>query len=141
MDELAGKRIYIVEDNAMNMAVFAATLRRSAAVILQDFWNSNTIYKMKQHLPIDCVLLDLMLHFDLSGYDIFDKIKADLRLKHIPVIAVSGADPDIEIPKAKAKGFAGFIGKPIKANLFPDQIAACIKGESIWYASSGTLEE
>ncbi len=134
MQALHGKRIFIVEDDIINMAVFAATLRQTNAVIVQDAWNANTINLLIQSLPVDIILLDLMLRFKVSGYDIFDKIKADTRLCDIPIVAVSASDPEIEIPKAKQKGFAGFIGKPIDVSQFPIQIATCMGGKQIWYA-------
>lgn len=133
MQELQGKRIFIVEDDVINMAVFAATLRQTNAIIVQDAWNANTIGLLNQSLPIDIILLDLMLRFKVSGYDIFDKIKANTQLRDIPIVAVSASDPEVEIPKAKSKGFAGFIGKPISTSEFPTQIAACINGQQVWY--------
>jgi hypothetical protein len=47
---------------------------------------------------------------------------------------VSAADPTTEIARAKAKGLAGFIGKPIVPRLFASQIAACIDGGNVWYS-------
>jgi CheY-like chemotaxis protein len=140
-DELVGKRIFIVEDDMMNMVVNAAALRRSGATIIQDALNINTVHKLEVQLPIDVILLDLMLRHSMNGYDIFDAILASPLLKDIPVIIVSAADPHIEIPKAKAKGCAGFIGKPIRPYWFADQIASCIRGEAVWYAQDQTLED
>jgi CheY-like chemotaxis protein len=141
MDELKGKRILIVEDDVTNMAVYAAALRRSGAIVVQDFWNVNTVAMLSQHLPIDAILLDLMLRYHMDGYDIFDRIRAQPELANIPVIVVTAADPEVEIPKARAKGFAGFIGKPISPTKFPRQIAACISGEPVWYFNKGQLED
>jgi CheY-like chemotaxis protein len=141
MDELKGKRILIVEDDVTNMAVYAAALRRSGAIVIQDFWNINTIDMLSQYLPVDAILLDLMLRYHMDGYDIFDKIKVRPELAGIPVIAVSAADPEIEIPKAKARGFAGFISKPISPAKFARQIASCISGEPVWYYNKGQLED
>ena len=139
MDELKGKRIFIVEDDHTNMAVNAVVLKSSGATIIQDPWTDNPIEKMKKYLPIDIVLLDLMLRHNLSGYDVFDKMQADPELANIPVVLVSASEPGIEIPVAKEKGFAGFIGKPVLPRLFPQQIAACLNGESVWYAQDGHL--
>jgi CheY-like chemotaxis protein len=139
-NELEGKRIFIVEDNPMNMAVNTASLKHSGAIIIQDPWQTTTVTQVVQRLPIDVVLLDLMLHHDMSGYDTFDQIKAHPKLAHIPIIAVSAADPGIEIPRTQEKGFAGFIGKPVKPHWFAKQIASCIRGEAIWYAQIGTME-
>lgn len=138
---LNGKRLLIVEDNVTNMAVYNAILRDSGAAIMQDFWNVDTLKLLAKTLPIDAILLDLMLRHGVSGYDIFDQIKARPDLAHIPIIAVSAAEPGIEIPKAKAKGFAGFIGKPIEPHLFPQQVADCIGGKSVWYSQTTSLEK
>lgn len=133
MQELKNKRIFIVEDDATNMAVFAVSLRQSGAIIVQDPWNRQTLSILQSNMPVDAILLDLMLKNNISGYDIFDQIKDVPELADIPVIIVSAKDPGIEIPKAKAKGFSGFIGKPISPILLPQQVAQCIAGEKVWY--------
>ncbi len=135
MADLQGKRIFIVEDDVTNMAVFVASLKRSGAVVIQDPWNSQTIDLLTRFTPIDVILLDLMLRRGESGYDIYDRIKERPELAHIPIVAVSAADPDIEIPRARAKGFAGFIAKPISLLGFPGQVAACIMGQHVWAVS------
>jgi len=129
---LAGKRLLIVEDDVANMAVYAVILRKTGAIVIQDPWNAATIDLIKRHQPIDLIILDLMLRHGVSGYTIFDKIRSEPELGSIPVVAVSAADPGVEIPKAQAKGFVGFIPKPIQMLTFADQLAACINGESIW---------
>jgi CheY-like chemotaxis protein len=141
MNELTGKRIFIIEDDPTNMAVFAVTLKKSGASVIQDFWNTNSANMLFNRLPIDVILLDLMLRHHMNGYDIFDELQAHPELAKIPVIVVSAADPQVEIPKARAKGMAGFIGKPIRPHLFAKQIASCIDGEPVWYAQHGLLED
>jgi CheY-like chemotaxis protein len=135
---LNNKRIVIVEDNVTNMAVYSVAFKLSGAVTIQDPYNTNTLDRIKLSLPVDAILLDLMLRYNMTGYEIFDKLKADPALADIPVIAISAADPAIEIPKAKAKGFAGFIGKPIDPAKLVEQVAACINGEEIWFTYEGT---
>jgi CheY-like chemotaxis protein len=141
MDELKGKRVFIIEDDPTNMAVFSVTLKRSGAVVLQDFWNTDSINMLQKRLPIDVIVLDLMLRHQMNGYAIFEELRADPELSKIPVVIVSAADPGIEIPKAQARGLAGFIGKPIRPYLFPTQIASCINGNPVWYSQHGTLED
>lgn len=141
MDELKGKRIFIIEDDPMNMAVYAATLKRTGAIVIQDPWNISTLHTLLHHLPIDIILLDLMLRHNIHGYDIFNQIKDHPRLQAIPVVAVSAADPDSEIPRARAKGFAGFISKPIKLYQFPMQVAQCMRGEAVWAVHENKLED
>lgn len=137
---LQGKRILIVEDNVTNMAVYNVLLRKSGALIIQDFMNADTVHMLIQRLPIDVILMDLMLRNGVSGYTLIELIKAQPQLAAIPVIAVSASDPEIEIPKAQASGFAGFIGKPIEPMLFPGQIADCIAGKPVWHSQIPLME-
>lgn len=141
MDELKGKRIFVVEDDITNMAVFAATLRQSGALVIQDHWNSGTIEMLTRHLPIDVILMDLMLRNGTSGYDIYDKLQALPEFASIPVIIVSASDPEIEIPKARERGFAGYIGKPISPSRFATQIVQCMEGTPVWHSQSGRAYE
>jgi CheY-like chemotaxis protein len=128
------RRIFIVEDDVSNMAVYSVALSSNGASVIQDPWNANTIDLIKRTMPVDIILLDLMLRRGVSGYDIFDAIKADPEIADIPVVAVSASDPEIEFPRAQNKGFTGFIGKPISLLNFPIQVAACINGEHLWLA-------
>jgi len=135
MDKLQGKRIFVVEDNLANLAVFATALQKQGAIVIQDNWNLQTAELLTRSLPIDLILMDIMLKGGITGYDIFDALQSNPQLKNIPVVAVSSLDAEQEIPKARAKGFAGFIGKPISLMKFPDYLAACIQGEKVWVAS------
>jgi CheY-like chemotaxis protein len=134
VNELKDRRIMIVEDNIVNMAVYSVAFKQSGATVIQDPFNTDTINMIKHYLPLDIILLDLMLRHHHDGYDVFDRLKTDPALSNIPVVAVSASDPAIEIPKAKKKGFAGFIGKPIDPFKLVEQIATCIKGEQVWYS-------
>jgi CheY-like chemotaxis protein len=133
--DLAGKKIFVVEDDVSSMAICAVTLKRSGAVVVQDHWNTDTLQMLAHHMPVDMILLDLMLRLGMSGYDIFDAIKASPDFRHIPVIAVSASDPGVEIPRTRSRGFAGFISKPINLKRFPGQVAACLDGQAVWIPS------
>ena len=133
---LENKKIFIVEDNVTNLAVFSTTLRAHGAQMIQDFWNYRTIELLKAVLPVDIILLDLMLHNGVSGYSIFEALKQEECLVNIPVVAVSASEPSVEIPKAMKLGLSGFIPKPISLKDFPRQIASCIAGEKLWLHES-----
>ena len=76
-----------------------------------------------------------MLPDHVTGYDVFKAIRQNPDFNHIPIVALSAADPSIEMPKARAMGFSGFISKPINLRDFPEQITALIEGEIIWNAN------
>lgn len=126
------KRIFIIEDDAYNLGIITSLLTSQGAVVDFDGWGIQTIDRIRKFMPIDLILLDLMLPQNISGYDIFDKIRARDELKDVPVIIVSASDPDVEMRKARKKGCAGFIRKPLRFNTFARQIVSVLNGEEIW---------
>jgi CheY-like chemotaxis protein len=130
---LKGKHIFIVEDEPQNRVVFHMMLISQGARVTFDRWGTNTPNLLKISLPIDLIVLDLMLRDGLTGYDIFDQIRAIHEFDCIKIIAASATEPSIGIPETRRKGFDGFIAKPLKAQLFPGQIAKVLVGESVWY--------
>lgn len=132
---LKGRHIFVVEDNPLNLAVIRTVLQNEGAYVPFDHWGDTTLQKMTQYqrsFKLDMILLDIMLPHKISGYDILEAIKSTSELKGIPVVAVTASDPDSEIPKARARGFNGYICKPINRNEFPEQILTTLKGGEIW---------
>jgi len=129
---LKGKRIFIVEDNPQNRVVFQITLVRQGASVDFERWGAKTIYHLQNISHIDLIILDLMLAGEISGFDIYDDIRALPAYDKLPIVAVSAMDPSVAIPQARQKGFSGFIAKPIDNRLFPQQIAQIIEGEQVW---------
>ena len=133
MSLLENKTIFVVEDDASNLAIIRTILRRQKAIVPFDHWGDHTLSGMlKQSSRLDLILLDLKLPSDITGHDIFESIKKEPSLNDVPIVAVSAADPVVEIPRTKRMGFNGFIAKPIQFYLFPKQIAAILDGEEIW---------
>ena len=127
------KQIFIAEDNLQNRIIFQLALTKHGAVISFEQWGSRAVMLLKAIRHVDAIILDLMLAGGISGFDIFDQIRAMPEFDDVPIIAVSAVDPGTGIPKARQKGFAGFIAKPIDDLLFPRQIAAIIEGEEVWH--------
>lgn len=130
---LKDKRIFIVEDNLANRAIEQMILERSGAATAIERYGKDTVEKLKQFAPVDIIVMDLMLPDGVSGFDVTDEIRQHDEFKDVPVVAVSASDPAESMPIARAKGFAGFISKPIDFDQFPEQIARLLQGEQIWF--------
>jgi CheY-like chemotaxis protein len=130
---LKNKHIFIVEDNWQNRVVYQMVLIRHDALVSFDALGSNTLDTLKKTHHVDVIVLDLTLGQGVSGFDLYDKIRALPHLESVPIVAVSAMEPAVAIPEARAKGFAGFIAKPIDIQAFPEQIAAIIRGEAVWH--------
>ena len=134
MADLKGKRIFLIEDNVGNRAIMQTMLEQFDTKIGFERWGIDTIKKLDEFAPVDIILLDLMFPRGVTGYDIFDEIRSHIKYDDVPIVAVSASEPAIAIPKTRAKGFAGFISKPIDFDLFPSQILAILKREPVWDA-------
>lgn len=130
---LEGKHIFVVDDDVVNLAIITAILRRCGAKVYYDVWGANTLPQMKSLPQLDIVLLDLMLQrTKLSGYMLYDQMRGDPKLQKVPVILVTAADSDTELPVARQKGFNGYISKPIDRIAFGQQVADVIAGKEVW---------
>jgi two-component system cell cycle response regulator DivK len=79
----------------------------------------------------DIVFCDINLP-RTNGYEVLKEIRNDPQLKDTLVIAVTAQDADTEIPKARAAGFDGYIGKPLNRMRFPKQLRRILAGEEVW---------
>jgi CheY-like chemotaxis protein len=131
---LEGKRIFIVEDDVTNLAIASVLLKQEGAIVGFERWGVNTLNTLRLMVPIHVILLDLNLEHGVSGFDVFDRIRADPQFADIPIVAVSALDPSLAMPTARKKGFTGFISKPIDFIQFAAQIATIVRGEQVWHS-------
>lgn len=132
---LKGKKIFIVEDNAMNRTIYMIILTKSGCHVEFDRLGRQTIKKLSEQ-PFDIIILDLMIPHGDSGYTIYDKVRALPQYQNVPIIAVSASEPAITIPKVQDLGFDGFIAKPLDKELFPQQLEQLLQGEKVWFAGT-----
>jgi CheY-like chemotaxis protein len=130
---LKNKRVFIVEDNLSNRAITQLMLEQQGAKTAIDRWGKQVCQRLQEFAPVDLIMLDLMFPDGVSGYDVFDQIRAMPEFENVPIVAVSAADPSEALPRLRKKGFAGFISKPLDFN-FPQQIAKILNGEQVWFA-------
>ncbi len=130
---LDGKHIFVIEDDAMNLAVIRTILQRAGAAVPFDHWGDTTLQRILTYpFDLDLILLDIMLPHEISGYDILESIRDRPELGGIPIVAVTASDPDVEMNKARKSGFNGYISKPLNRLKFPQQIAAILEGQEVW---------
>ena len=129
---LANKRIFLIEDDFVNIHIFTKVLAKQNAEVLHDPLSHSAVKNILENLPIDLIVIDVMLKHGQNGFDVFEKIKEEPRIRNIKVIATTSLDPEILIPKAREAGFSGFIGKPVNALEIPTLLEKVLKGEQVW---------
>ncbi len=129
---IQGKRIFIVEDNSINRSIYTQILRRAGAVIEFDRWGRDTLRLLNGFSP-HLIVLDLMLNAGITGFDVFDHIRAEADYANVPIVAISAAEPTLTLAKCRTKGFSGFIAKPIEEHLLAEQLEQVMQGQAVWY--------
>jgi CheY-like chemotaxis protein len=133
MSMLTDKRVFIIEDNIDNRTIVQMLLEQQGALTAFERWGgADSIRRLREFMPVDLILLDLMLPNQITGYDVFDRIRREPDLAHIPIVAVSATDPTTGILRTQAKGFSGFIAKPVDYDLFPRQLVKIMNHEPVW---------
>jgi CheY-like chemotaxis protein len=129
---LKDKTIFVVEDDVRNRSVMTILMQSQGAKTHFDKWGSHTLEAIRQLGQVDLILMDLHLPHGVTGYDVYDQLQAAPDLAHIPVVVVSASDPNIEMNKARAKGFQGYISKPIDHRYFARIIQSILEGNPHW---------
>lgn len=119
----------LIDDNPHNMTILAQLLAESgvSSTLVADIGKlADTIAALDQ---IDLIFLDLEMP-QIDGYSLLEHLRAEPRLSSIPVVAHTVYLT--EITTAAQVGFHSFIGKPIDADTFPQQLARILRGERVW---------
>ena len=104
------KTILIVEDNPVNMDLMIQLLEEDYHLILAVD-GSEALEMISSQKP-DLVLMDMSLP-EVDGYDATQRIKADKKLCHIPVIGLSAHAMSGDAEKAAKAGCDAYLTKPI----------------------------
>ncbi len=105
------KRILVVEDNQINLALLKQLLEVHGYEILETPEGLEAIDIARDEQP-DVILMDIRLP-DICGLEVTRLLKQDEQTKTIPIIAVTAlATPEYE-KKGLASGCDAYIAKPI----------------------------
>jgi CheY-like chemotaxis protein len=123
------KTILVVEDNEINMKLVVAVLELGNYRTLTASDAETGLPLARDHQP-DLILMDLQLP-GMDGVSATALLKADKKLKKIPVIALTGhASAGFGITPEEA-GFSGLITKPFGVRSFLEAISGYLGGHGV----------
>ena len=94
MEKIA--KIVIVDDNHDLLFTMETFLSRNGFEVLTADDGRKGLDLIKENNP-DLILLDIMMETTYSGLDVCKEIRSDTRLKHIPIIGISGIGDEMGI--------------------------------------------
>lgn len=127
--------VVVVEDNADNLFIVMDMLRSDVEVQRCNARaTGRQLFKLLESqptLPVDLILLDIQILYE-DGYAVLQQIRDAPRLQQTIVVAVTANVLPQDVERARNAGFDGFIGKPLDADRFPNQIRRILQGEAVW---------
>ena len=121
-----GGKILIVEDTELSRDLLVQLLSKDYEVLLAEN-GAVGVEKAENERP-DLILMDLSLPV-LDGWEATRRLKADERLKSIPVIAVTAHVTEEEEERARACGCDDFLPKPIDEVLLFEKLRQHLSAE------------
>ncbi len=88
--------------------------------------NGRQALEKLQAEPFDLVLLDVQMP-EMDGYQVLEQLKADPRLRDIPVIMISAVDELESVVKCIELGAQDYLPKPFNPVLLRARLTACLE--------------
>ena len=117
---MSRKKILIVDDSVIVVKALSMKLKASGYEVLTAMDGSEAV-KIARGLHPDLILLDISFPPDVAhgggvpwdGFLIMDWLKRMDEAKHIPIIIITGGDPEKLKERSLAAGAIAFFSKPI----------------------------
>ena len=107
------RTVLYVEDNEVNQLLMEGVLAQRPGIrLLLAGLPQDGLALAEQH-QLDLVLLDIQLP-GFDGFEVLRRLRADVRTRRIPVVAVSANAMPADRQRALAAGFEDYITKPIE---------------------------
>ncbi|QCR33703.1 response regulator [Lysinibacillus sp. SGAir0095] len=130
-DILEGKNVLIVDDDNRNIFALKTALEHNGVNILVAKHGLECLEIMQTNKEIDLVLMDIMMPV-MDGYETMTKIRKELKLTEIPIIAITAKAMKNDRDKCIEAGASDYISKPI--NL--EQLFSVLR---VWLVSQGSM--
>src|SRR5205085_5798944 len=117
--------LLVVDDNSMNRIMLSLYITKLGygPSLVED--GRQALEKL-QGEPFDLVLLDVEMP-EMDGYQVLEYIKADTRLRDIPVIMISAVEELESVVKCIELGAQDYLPKPFNPVLLRARLTACLE--------------
>lgn len=117
-------RILVVDDNEMNRDMLSRRLVRQGHDVSTAIHGVDALDRLRSE-PFDLVLLDIMMP-EMNGFELLERLKADPRLEHLPVILISALDDTDSVVRGIQMGADDHLPKPFNPSILRARVDACL---------------
>jgi len=126
---MAGERILVVEDNALNLELVKALLEKLGYEVLVAGTAEKGIESAKATQP-HLILMDLNLP-GMDGLTATRTLKAAPDTRHIPIVALTAHAMKGDEHRVLNAGCDGYMSKPINTRTFPQLVARFLGSDGV----------
>src|SRR5438105_3859857 len=135
----AGGAILVVDDNPVNRQMLAQHVAQLGhRVTAAD--NGRQALRLLGEGEFDLVLLDVLMP-EMDGFAALERVKADARLRGLPVIMISGLDEVQSVVRCIEAGAEDYLPKPFDPVILRARINACLEKKRLRDAERRRAEE
>jgi class 3 adenylate cyclase len=117
--------VLVVDDNRVNRLLVARTLEQLGHRVAFAENGRQAVAALRQR-PADLVLLDIEMP-EMNGYQTLDALRADPKLRDIPVVMMSSVDEVDSVARCVEMGAEDYLFKPVNAVLLRARVAASLE--------------
>src|SRR5215470_15162879 len=118
--------LLVVDDIEDNRFALTRRLARQGYLNVSTASDGRQALELLNSKPFDLVLLDIMMP-NLNGYEVLERMKADGRLRHIPVVMISSIDELDSVIRCIELGAEDYLPKPFNPTLLRARISAALE--------------
>jgi putative two-component system response regulator len=111
-DAILSSKIMIIDDEPINVKVARKYLKLEGYENFVTTTDSREAIALIEKEQPDLILLDIMMPH-ISGIDILEALRADVRWAHLPVIILTAANDQATKRRCLELGASDFLGKPV----------------------------
>ena len=123
----AAPTIMVVDDSLTVRKITGRLLAREGFQVVTAKDGVDALEQLQETLP-DVMLVDIEMP-RMDGFDLTRNVRADARLKHIPIIMISSRTAEKHQNYAKEIGVNVFLGKPFQEDELLGHIAGFVKAK------------
>ncbi len=108
---IKNKNVLVVDDDIRNIFVIASALENFEANILEALNGKEAIDVLTEE-RVDLIMMDTIMP-EMNGLDAIKAIRANPKLKHLPIVAITGKAQEEDRLECLAAGANAYIPKPV----------------------------
>lgn len=109
---LVNKTALVVDDDMRNVFALTAVLESNKMQVLTASDGKEALAQLKKFPDTDIVLMDIMMP-EMDGYEAMQRIRKDLKMTELPIIALTAKAMAGDRDKCITAGASDYITKPV----------------------------